>query len=109
MALSRGCAQEDRGGGEGGYGCPTTTIDSGPPPVGEVAIKAVVVFAAVMFAFKTETVLDPLFATYRNLPVGSTARSMGPVATGTVKVVAPMAAVASTVPTVRLFEAVLAM
>jgi len=52
--------------GEGGgvpHGCPTTTIDSGPPPVGEVEIRAVVVFAAVMFAFKTDTVLDPLFAT----------------------------------------------
>ena len=45
------------------HGCPTTTIDSGPPPVGEVEIKAVVVFAAVMFAFNTDTVLDPLFAT----------------------------------------------
>jgi hypothetical protein len=45
------------------HGCPTTTIDSGPPPVGEVEIKAVVVFAAVMFAFNTDTVLDPLLAT----------------------------------------------
>jgi hypothetical protein len=45
------------------HGCPTTTIDSGPPPVAEVEIKAVVVLAAVMFAFNTDTVFDPLFAT----------------------------------------------
>src|SRR5689334_9180782 len=45
------------------YGCPTTTIDSGLPPVGEVDIKAVVALAAVIFAFKTATVLDPLLAT----------------------------------------------
>ena len=45
------------------HGCPTTTIDSGPPPVEEVEIKAVVTLAEVMFAFKTDTVFDPLFAT----------------------------------------------
>ena len=45
------------------HGCPTTTIDAGPPPVGDVEIKAGVVFAAVMFAFNTDTVLDPLLAT----------------------------------------------
>ena len=55
------------------------TTDSGPLPVGNGEPGTAASAPLVLFIRRTETLLDPLFAVTRKLPVGSVSAETGPV------------------------------